>query len=561
MSSSSLANDSKEGSKRPFTALDLVIDEFEKVVSKNPNNIAITVEDGRQTSYGELNNAANRISSVLYHIISDKNENIDNNITPLICVMFDRDVGFFAAILGILKAEAAYVPVDPSFPPDRQSYIFSHSKCELLIADQVSYNQAIQLGVNISSCIIVDKKTGHIIEYINIKQVIDTGILVNRIRKRDINSLAYVLYTSGSTGKPKGVMVKQVGVSNVVKWFSNELNVDAQKVILGLTTFCFDISVLEYFLALTNGATLVVVNSSTQKDPHRLIDIINESGVNILQATPTTYEMMLIYGWEGDASIDMLVGGEAFRPKLLKLVDNCRSLRNVYGPTETTIWSSSYNLKEISTTIDTKMAIPIGRPIGETIFYIVDIDSPDSNIKSWKQVQKCCEGELWIGGIGVAAGYIHAQDITNDKFIKNPFGDGILYRTGDIIKESGTDSDVFYFVRRLDDQVKVGGFRIELEEISSVYGEHPLVEQAVALVRNDKILTYLKACDDKKLSIHELDDIKDFASKKLTYYMMPKFTCQVESFPKTPNGKLDKKQFPDPDGWNDFAVTMRYASF
>ena len=280
-----------------------------------------------------------------------------------------------------------------------------------------------------------------------------------------VNSLAYVLYTSGSTGKPKGVMVKQLSVKNTIKWFSNELNVNNQKVILGLTTFCFDISVLEYMLAFTNGATLVVVNSSTQKDPQRLIEIINDYNVNIFQATPTTYEMLLMWGWSGNASLDMLVGGEAFRPKLLELVNNCRSIRNVYGPTETTIWSSSYNLKNVASILDAKKPIPIGTPISETEFYIVDVESPSS----WKQVPRCAEGELFIGGVGVAAGYLHAPDLTKDKFIQNPFGDGVVYRTGDIVKESESDSNVFYFTRRLDDQVKVGGHRIELQEIESVY--------------------------------------------------------------------------------------------
>ena len=221
---------------------------------------------------------------------------------------------------------------------------------------------------------------------------------------------------------------------------------------------------------------------------------------------------------------------------------------NVDGPTETTIWSTSYTVssswvkaqQEIHGAKGT-IAVPIGRPISETTLFVVSEDQP------YKQMPEYEEGELWIGGIGVAAGYIHAPELTVQRFMKNPFGEGFVYRTGDIVKKIKETGD-YVFVRRMDDQVKIGGFRIELQEIESVYAQHDLVQQAVALVRDNKLVLYLKLSsrvsnnDTKKT----LQDIKEFASRSLTYYMVPKAVVVVSVFPQTANGKLDRKALPDP---------------
>ena len=191
-------------------------------------------------------------------------------------------------------------------------------------------------------------------------------------------------------------MVYQKSVVNTVNWFADQLQVTPESRVLGLTTFCFDISVLEVFLPLTRGATLVLAETTTQKDPFTLADLITDKKITVVQATPTTYEMLLASGWGGDMSIDFLVGGEAFRSTILPLTQNCRSMRNVYGPTETTIWSSSYtitktfvrNAKKTGSTVN----IPIGQPISETVFYVVD---PDANPPV--SVADGEEGELWIG--------------------------------------------------------------------------------------------------------------------------------------------------------------------
>jgi len=219
----------------------------------------------------------------------------------MISIMIDRNVGMVVAILAILKAGCAYVPVDPSFPPDRQSYIFNHSQSGCLIVDDDTYRTAQSLGVIFPPVIIIDSKSGRIKTAL---QEINNVIPEVTIRGSDV---AYVLYTSGSTGKPKGVMVPHQGVVNIVNWFAYELELSFGSKVLGLTTFCFDISVLEMFMPLLHGGCLVVAASSTQKDPFRILEIIQEQNISVMQATPTTFEMMLATGWSGDDSIDFLV--------------------------------------------------------------------------------------------------------------------------------------------------------------------------------------------------------------------------------------------------------------
>lgn len=293
-----------------------VLDLFEDVAIKLPSNDAVVLENGQRVSYAELYMRVNEISiNIAPHLVGVTAE------ARLVAVMADRHVGLISSLLGVLKASAAYVPIDPSYPPDRQSYIFEHSKCKLLVADMLAYDQAVRLGVALPPTIIITPE-GTIARGLPSKEE-------TQGQSHPPSDLIYVLYTSGSTGKPKGVMVSHEGVANVVAWFAQELHVTPSSRVLGVTSVCFDISMLEIYLALTTGATLVMAQSATQKDPFRLLDLIHNAQVNIVQATPTTFEMMLATGWTGDATIDFLVGGEAFRPILLKLVGNCKSVRNV----------------------------------------------------------------------------------------------------------------------------------------------------------------------------------------------------------------------------------------
>jgi non-ribosomal peptide synthetase component F len=293
-----------------------IIDHFESCVASYPFNVAVMLENGEKLLYSELDLLATNIQNIVFEKITNITNNNTNNTsnnndnmeTPLVAVMMDRGFSFIVAMLGILKAGAAYVPVDPSFPPDRQIHIFTHSKCQYLIVDEACYEAAQLLGVDLPPLLHMDSK-GNVKEkgQRSVINSYDADSIKKYRQENNDDRLAYVLYTSGSTGKPKGVMVQHAGVANIVNWFANELKVDVNSRVMGLTTFCFDISVLEMFLPLTRGGQLILAKTSTQKDPFVLLELMQSAGVTIFQATPTTYEMMLATGWKGNKSIDFLV--------------------------------------------------------------------------------------------------------------------------------------------------------------------------------------------------------------------------------------------------------------
>eukprot|EP01039_Chlorochromonas_danica_P006744 gene6744-7454_t len=544
-----------------------VIDCFEEVALRSPNSPAIVSEEGSSITYGKLNERASTIAQRLVRLLHLDQVKVFEQ-TSMVGLLMERHIGIITMMLGIHKAGCAYVPVDPAFPPDRQAYILEHARCNVLIVDEECFEQAKKNNTPISAKhILISSQDGTIIGHLmdgrsvgeeaeeSGEVVSEASLLHVRTLNHNMEALAYVLYTSGSTGKPKGVAVKQVGVDNIIHFFAEELHVSEKNRVLGLTTFCFDISVLEIFLPLTRGACFILALSSTRKDPFRILELMDAHEVNIFQATPTTYEMMLATGWVGDEKIHFLVGGEAFRPSLLPIAQKCASFLNVYGPTETTIWSTSFRVEKDFAAYAAKMgikAMPIGKAISDTLLYLVGENQP------WKEVAQGEEGELWIGGIGVAAGYLHAPNLTQERFIANPFGEGLVYRTGDVVKQLSDGN--YIFVRRLDDQVKIDGFRIELEEIEKVYMENDHIEKAVALVRSNKLVLYIlptadtpviKSSDEQgvveySLSAELLHSIHEQARSKLTYYMIPKYTVIIKDFAKTPNGKLDKKALPDP---------------
>ena len=546
---------------------EIIIDCFERQVERSPHSTALIVENGEQFSYLYLNDIATfigeEIACALSCVppISIDDQQHGGSDTPLVAVTMTRGVGIVGSILGILKAGAAYVPVDPAFPPDRQTHIFQQSKCQLLITDSSSFEAALKLGVNFPPTLVIDSSAftsngivGRIVsKYVKLPSFdkLDKRSLLSeakdQVYDRQEGGLAYVLYTSGSTGKPKGVMVRQDGVVKQIFWFAHELDVGPHSRVLSVSTFSFDISVLEMYLPLLNGGTQVLAFQSSQKDPFRLLDVIQDNGVTVMQATPTTYEMFFAIGWTGDKGIDFFVGGEAFRPSLLKLVDNCRSLRNLYGPTETTIWASSFLLPPHSSQMlqsNGVKVIPVGYPICDKIFYLVSLDEPKRLVGDGE------EGELWIGGVGVTPGYLNAPELTEKLFIPNPFGEGFVYLTGDLIKRIDGGKGPYLFVRRIDDQVKINGFRIELAEIETVFATHPLIDTAIAVVRDGKLILYVKKADDgssaRKLSKDELNSVFDFAARSLMYYMMPKNIVFVEKFPIGATGKCDRKSLPPP---------------
>ena len=281
---------------------------FSECASRYPDKAVLVVEDGsRSLSFSQLNTKVSILSEAIKNTIL-ASATPDNH---MISIMINRDIGMIVAILAVLKTGCAYVPVDPSFPPDRQSYIFSHSQSKCLIADSISHQSALKLGVTLPPVLIIESETGNpIIDHMTKSNDMNNNDNISLSRHED--DVAYVLYTSGSTGKPKGVMVTHANTINCIKWFAENLKVTINDKILALATFCFDISVLEFFLSLLYGASLVIAVSETQKDPYRILDVLERHSISIMQATPTTYEMLLAIGWHGNKNMQFIVSINIF---------------------------------------------------------------------------------------------------------------------------------------------------------------------------------------------------------------------------------------------------------
>jgi amino acid adenylation domain-containing protein len=349
---------------------------------------------------------------------------------------------------------------------------------------------------------------------------------------QDPESLAYILFTSGSTGQPKGVAVPHRAVVNLLAAMQHELRLSPDDRFLAVTNLCFDISALEIFWPLVTGARLVIAGQDTLFDGAKLITHLDQYGITAMQATPSTWRLLIEAGWtRATSDLKVLCGGEALPADLAdQLTLRSDSVWNLYGPTETTIWSSLSRVKW-----DCPPAI--GRPVRNTRFYVLD--------PRMRRVGIGLPGELYIGGDGLAAGYWNRPDLTRDRFVPNPFetGGGRLYRTGDTVRFRA-DGELEY-LGRLDSQVKVRGMRIELGEVESVANEHPAIQQAVAIVREDapgdqRLVCYAVVAHGTQT---DAGGVREFLQRKLPDYMVP--TVQlIDSLPITSNGKIDRKRLP-----------------
>ena len=398
-----------------------VFEIVEQQLHQNGDRVALEVEtSGQSFTYKELLSKSSIIASKLREIfqVNYKANNL-SSFPLLVAVMADRNVGIVASMLGTLQVGAGYVPIDPSFPPDRQAYILEHSQASVIIVDDKNLDSFDAWNKEVPYVLLINSTTGEFQEM----RTSQSNIPVTRSTQSTnanagqfaphVDGVAYVQYTSGSTGKPKGVMVMNKGVYNIVNFFAELLHITPESKVLCLTTFCFDISVLELYMPLIRGGTCVLCSSRTQKNPTSILNLIHSSGVTIVQATPTTYEMLLSTGWKGDKKLTFLVGGEACRPSVAQLAGNSKAMYNVYGPTETTVWSSCYRLPVPAPGDAPVIDVPIGTPISATQFYILN--------EKQQPVEDGVEGELWIGGDGVALGYLHAADLTVARFIPDPF--------------------------------------------------------------------------------------------------------------------------------------------
>jgi amino acid adenylation domain-containing protein len=484
---------------------------IEEQAQCTPEAVAILAGERRLT-YREMNAQADRLADRLRAV------GVARGARVAVCV--ERTPEMVVALLAVHKAGAAYIPLDPLYPKERIALVLEDaSPTVLLTQSSLLYAAPDWAG----RTLLLDADDG----------VRNTAAQSEAARPEDP---AYVIYTSGSTGKPKGVQVPHRALVNFLQTMQREPGLRADDTLLAVTTLAFDIAGLELFLPLIAGARLVIATKEETVDGGRLISLLERHGVTVMQATPATWRLLLSSGWKGKQDLRAFCGGEALPMGLaLELLHKCGGLWNLYGPTETTIWSSVLKIER------PEDALSIGRPIGNTQMYILDDER--------QPVPVGVPGELYIGGDGVADGYLGRPELTAEKFVPDPFS-GIpnarLYRTGDQAKF--LPSGRIAFLGRLDLQVKLRGFRIELGEIEHVLREHPCVREAVVVLREAKtgepfLAAYYVPTRPEAVSTANL---RSRLQAKLPPYMIPARFIPLDVIPLTPNGKVDRKALPAP---------------
>jgi amino acid adenylation domain-containing protein len=427
-------------------------------------------------------------------------------------------------LIGILKAGGAYVPMDTIYPKDRLDYMLESSQATVLLTQSSLLEYFAPSSARV---VCIDRDW----------QAISAQSAENLSINVQPENVAYVIYTSGSTGKPKGVQIEHRALVNFMTSMRGEPGLARQDSLLAVTTLSFDIAGLEIYLPLLVGARLIIATQAATHDGLQLSSMIDELGVNTMQATPATYKLLIESGWQGVDGLKILCGGEALPHELAnQLLDRCASLWNLFGPTETTIWSTLQQVNSMSG------EVAIGHPIANTQCYVLD--------EQLRPTPSGVPGELYIGGAGLARGYMNDPDLSAEKFIANPFSTvpgERLYKTGDRVRHLSDGR--LEFMSRIDLQVKVRGFRIELREIESSLSQHPAIKETVVGVMNDasgsnRLVAYYVAQGEGCTQ----DGLRRFLSQKLPEYMVPSAFIVMESLPLTPNGKINRKALRAPTG-------------
>lgn len=487
---------------------------FEKQAAQTPNALAV-VCGNQQMTYKELDESSNKVAHYL--------KSCGVGAESIVGVYIDRSVNMLVGLIGVQKAGAAYLPMDPIYPKERLAYMLQDADIKTILSEK---KLSETLPENNATVICLDSDGDKISQCSAEKTAL----------KKSSKNLAYVIYTSGSTGKPKGVQIKQHALINLLLSFAKKTDMRDSDTLLAVTTLSFDIAGLELYMPLIRGAKVVIAQRDDVTDGEKLISMMKQYGVTIMQATPATWRLLLDAGWTGSEKLKVLCGGETLPKDLAnELLERCSALLNVYGPTETTIWSTMDVVEKGSDTIY------IGKPIANTQVYVVD--------KSMNPVPIGVPGELLIGGDGLASGYMNLPKLTKEKFIPDKFSKkrgALLYRTGDVVKF--TSSGKLECIGRMDHQVKIRGFRIELGEIESLINSEQFVKQGIVvakeLVAGEKSLVAYIIPSSK---IIDTERIRRNLKEKLPNYMVPSAFMVMDSFPMTPNGKIDRKALPLPE--------------
>jgi len=487
---------------------------YEAQVERTPDAVALSM--GREAlRYGDLNARANQLARYLRTL------GVRPGVVVGICL--ERSLEMVITLMAILKAGGAYVPLDPEYPRDRLRFMAEDAAVAIVLTSEGLSDRFDSRSCRIL-CLDREQK--------RIAQEVDHNLPPTATSQ----DLAYILYTSGSSGQPKGVEIPHRALVNFLCSMRQEPGCAAQDVMVSVTTLSFDIAGLELYLPLLVGARTEIVSRTVAMDGWKLRTLCEAVQPTIMQATPATWRMLIEAGWLGSARLTVFCGGEALPPDLAAaLLDRSSALWNMYGPTETTIWSTIQRIERAD------QEITIGRPIANTEVYILD--------QFLHPVPVGVSGELYIGGHGLARGYRRRPELTKERFVPHPFSTephARLYRTGDLVRYR-PDGRIVH-LGRMDHQVKIRGFRIELGEIEAVLSRHPAVRQVVVTAREDQqglkqLAAYLVCLDGQAPSSTEL---RSFVRTSLPDFMTPSFFVFLEAMPLTANNKVDVQALPAP---------------
>jgi len=486
---------------------------FEEQVVKTPDAIAV-IDGEKSLTYEQLNQKANQLAYYL--------QNLGVKTEDLVGICIERSVLMIIGLLGILKAGAAYIPLDPNYPSERLAYMLEDSAVSVLLT-QENLVDTLPNYLGTIFCLDQDGK------------ILDHHPQDNLLHPMTSENLAYVIYTSGSTGKPKGVLIQHQSLLNLVSWHQNAFDITTIDRVTQLAGIAFDASVWEIWPYLTAGACLAIVPPDLLTSPKQLQEWLIAKKITVSFLPTPLAETLIPLDWSPNCPLRlMLTGGDKlndFPPTSIPF-----TLVNNYGPTENTVVTTSV---KITPDLLTEKAPPIGRPISNTQVYILD--------QYQQPVPIGIPGELYIGGSGLAKGYLNRPELTDSKFIANPFSQKLsdrLYKTGDLVRY-GNDGQI-EFVGRIDHQVKIRGFRIELGEIETVLNQHPQVKEAIIIAREDqpgvkRLCAYVIVSQNLTVS-----QLRLFLQEKLPQYMVPAFFVLLDAFPLTANGKIDRCALPQP---------------
>jgi amino acid adenylation domain-containing protein len=526
-----------------YAAEDTVVRLFERQVVSRPDCVAVKCED-EEICYRELDRRASRLASLLK----------DRGAAPdaIVGICLSRSIDLVVALLAVLKAGAAYLPLDPSFPRQRLAFMLEDSGASIVITEE----RHRPLLPRVPTEVVVDRDAG----------VIAGAPELSAAPIASGRHLAYLLYTSGTTGRPKGVQIEHRSLTNFLLAMQVEPGLSADDRLLAVTTLSFDIAGLELYLPLVTGARVILATGEQATDPAAIGTLLERERITVMQATPSTWRMLLDNGWRGNQRLTILCGGEALSRDLAdRLMSRAKVLWNMYGPTETTVWST---IERVGTTPSAHVSsshtagsqppplraatalrcedgpVAIGRPIANTTVYVLDPNLRPTPIG--------VPGELFIGGAGLARGYLARPDLTASRFVPDPFSanpGARMYRTGDLARFRRDGR--LECLGRLDHQLKIRGHRIEPGEIEAVLTACPSISQAIVVGRpdpagNPRLVGYFVRAPEAP-AVDE-GDLRRQLRERLPGYMVPDFLVELHELPATPNGKIDRAALPAPLG-------------